>query len=241
VAVVHGYAEHGGRYARAAEAWTAAGYDVHALDLPGHGRSPGPRADFAGVDSVADTVRSFAESLAAPRFLFGHSAGGAAAVVAAADATDLAGLMLSAPFLMDADPAPTPVVRIGKWLARVAPRLPVRSLDASAVSRDPAEVRAYREDPDVYTGPVRARAGTTMLAMGKRALEHAGRIRTPTLIVHGGADRIADPDGSRRLVERLGSADVRLEIYDGGFHELLNDLERERVTREILAWLESRS
>jgi alpha-beta hydrolase superfamily lysophospholipase len=241
VAVVHGYAEHSGRYAAFASELRARGFEVHAFDWHGHGRSPGVPGDIEGSDRLVEDVAAFFGRLPGPKFLIGHSAGGAAAVLAAGRLPDLAGLVLSSPYLVNATPVSELVVAVGTWLARLFPLVPVKALDQDALSRDPQEVQAYREDPLVYTGRVRARTGTVLLRMGSDALSRAAEIDAPTLVVHGAADRIADPEGSRRLFERLASADKRLEIYPKGFHELLHDLEADRVTRHIVGWLEDRA
>lgn len=241
VAVVHGYAEHSGRYAAFAADLTDRGFEVHAFDWPGHGRSPGVPGDIESSDRLVADVEGFFGRLAGPKFLFGHSAGGAAALLAARRLPDLAGMVLSSPYLVNATPVSDVVVATGGLLARAFPLLPVKALDQDALSRVPAEVQAYREDPLVYTGRVRARMGTVLLRMGSEALSRAAEIEVPTLVVHGSADRIADPEGSRLLHERLASSDKRLELYPEGFHELLHDLDADRVTRDILQWLEDRA
>ena len=240
LALIHGYAEHGGRYERFATAAVERGFAVHALDLRGHGTSPGLRGDLGSVERTVSDVVAYVTQLPSPRFLFGHSAGGAAATRAAADLRDVHGVVLSAPYLRNAGPVPAWLRAVAKGLAAVAPRMPVRTLDADTLSRIPEEVTAYRDDPLVYTGPVRAKTGTLLLEMGERALETAPRIGHPVLLMHGGDDQVADPEASRELAERIGHHDVHLEIVPGGYHELLNDLERAQVTSSILAWLEDR-
>lgn len=238
LALIHGYAEHGGRYGRFAEAVAARGLVVHALDLRGHGVSPGRRGDMPGVDRVVGDVEAFSASLPGPTFLFGHSAGGAAAACAAARLPDLAGLLLTAPFLRNADPVPGWLRAVSGVVAAVVPHVPVRTLDLDALSRIPEEVEAYRDDPLVYTGPVQARAGSVMLNMGDRALELAPHVTVPTLVMHGTDDAIADPEGSRLWIDEVGHADAQLELVSGGYHELLNDLDRDVVTATLLGWLE---
>ena len=240
LALIHGYAEHGGRYGRFGGAAVRRGFAVHALDLRGHGRSPGRRGDLGSVERTVGDVAAYVKQLPETAFLFGHSAGGAAAACAAAGFPDLPGLVLSAPYLRNAEPVPAWLRGVARLLATVAPRMPVRSLDTEALSRIPDEVSAYRNDPLVYTGPVRAKTGTLLLDMGERALEAAPRIAAPVLVMHGGDDRVADPEASRELAQRIGRDDVRVEIVAGGYHELLNDLERDRVTSSMLDWLEER-
>ena len=237
VALAHGYAEHGGRYARFAGELAANGFFVHALDHRGHGGSPGVRGDIEREHILTD-LAAFAAEIPTPRFLFGHSLGGALAALASTSLQDLAGLVLSSPYLVNAVPVPAAVERGARLLARGFPYLPVQRLDPAGMSRLPEEVRRYVDDPLVYTGRVRARAGIAMLALGAAALAAAPRVTVPTLVFHGTADRIADPSGSRAFAASAGHADVRLELVPGGFHELLSDTDREHVTREIVRWLE---
>lgn len=243
VLLAHGYAEHARRYAPLARALTRAGYPLLAVDHRGHGASEGPRADVAAFERYVDDFASFAEE-AQPepgrRVVFGHSMGGAIAALYAARRPDgLDALVLSSPYLRNAVPVPPWLERVARVLARVAPTAPVRRLDADALSRLPEEVEAYRADPLIHSGPAKARMAREMLDGGRAALEAASAIRAPARILHGGADRIADPAGAREIAGRIGDR-AETTIYDGGFHELLNDADRERVIADVVAWLERR-
>ena len=113
-------------------------------------------------------------------------------------------------------------------------------IDADALSRDPAAVAAYRRDPAVFHGPVKARIGTEMARHGGLALVEAERVSAPLLIVHGKADRLSQPGASGELQRALQGRDATLRLYDDGPHELLNDPLRERVIADVLAWLDER-
>lgn len=242
--LVHGYAEHVGRYGAVVEALAGAGVETFAIDLRGHGRSGGVRADVRDFDDYVRDVlllhgQAKGERPDLPVLVLGHSMGGTIALRFAVEHPGaLDALVLSGPFLRPSAPPPAWLVGVSGLLARVAPQLPVQPLDAAAVSRDPAVVEAYRADPLVYTGRIKARMGHALVTAGEPLLERAGEVGVPTLIIHGGADALADPHGSEELAERIPGDLATLRVYPGGYHEQLNDLERERVTADILDWTE---
>lgn len=228
--IVHGFAEHARRHSELALAASRAGHPVWALDLPGHGESPGPRAVVDGYEDAIAAVSALVskaarEGRAGPPVLFGHSMGGAIGLrFAQARPELLAGLVLSSPFLLDAVPRPTWLLSVGRLVAKLVPRMVVATVDANAISRDPAEVARYRGDPLVHTSGVPAVSGSTLTEEGAAALADAGRLQVPTLILHGSADGIASVEGSRRLA---AAADPELVDYvelEGGYHELFHDV-----------------
>lgn len=243
VVLVHGYAEHAGRYAALVRDLNARGVAVWALDLRGHGRSPGPRADVRLFAEYVEDVRRLVEEVREASdgrrpVLFGHSMGGAIALRLALEHPEqLRALALSSPFLRPADPPPGWLLATVRVLARLAPMLPVQPLDARVLSRDPEAVAAYRQDPLVYTGALRARLGRELVSAGPPLLQRAPELELPTLVLHGSADALADPAASRELAGRLGGDDVRLEVVQGGYHELLHDLDRDAVRRLLTDWL----
>lgn len=244
--LVHGYAEHAERYAALVEGLAGLGVETFAADLRGHGRSGGARADVRAPGDYQQDVRAVharaqAERPGLPLLLYGHSMGGAAALRFALESPgDVDALVLSAPFLRPSEPPPGWLLGLSTWLARTLPRLPVQVLDPRALSRDPAEVAAYREDPLTYTGPIKARMGHALVSAGPPLLERAGGLEVPTLIVHGAADRLADPHASEELAGRMPQGSATLRLYPGAYHELLNDLDREVVLADILAWVGER-
>ncbi len=242
IAIAHGAGEHSGRYAHVAERLTDEGYAVYALDHRGHGRSSGARALVDRIDNtVADLdsliVLASSEHAGSETFLLGHSMGGAIALrYAIAHQDRLAGLILSGP--LAALEAASPATRIAaKVLSAVAPRLPVFGVDPTLVSRDPAEVNAYETDPLVHHGKLPART-VAELAVAVESFPQAVRsITIPTLILYGTDDKLCPPAGSLMLSERIGSEDKTLKAYDGLYHEILNEPERERVLDDLCSWL----
>lgn len=242
--LVHGYAEHALRYAPFAQALLAVGIGVLGMDLRGHGASPGVRADVPSFEALAGDVAALLtqakrERPALPVVLFGHSLGGAVALRVALDRqAELACLVLSAPFLRPTDPPSPLLLGVASVLARLFPTIPVQPLDAGLVSRDPAMVAAYRSDPQVYNGRVRARMGHEMVRAGPKLLARAPSLSLPLLVIHGDADGLADVAASRELAAAVASKDVSLDVVEGGYHELLNDLDRERTRRRVVAWID---
>jgi alpha-beta hydrolase superfamily lysophospholipase len=242
VVIVHGFGEHSDRYEWVARRLADAGFAVFAGDHRGHGRSEGERALVDVDDAVADIDRlvdlACAQLPGLPVFMLGHSLGGMLALrYALAHQVRLRGLVLSGPLAaVDAPPA---LARVGRLVARVAPRLGLIKLDPDLVSRDPEVVAAYRADPLVHHGRVPARTAAQMAETVASFPESVGAITLPTLIVYGTADGLCPPRGSVMLGERIGSDDLTVRAYGGLFHEVLNEPERETVIGDVLGWLEA--
>ncbi len=248
--VVHGYAEHAMRHTRLATAAASAGHPVVAVDLPGHGRSPGPRAlvrSYAPLVASVGAAVEAAASLGRGRpALFGHSMGGAVALAFALDRPEaVERLVLSAPYLVDPVPRPGWMTSLAGVLAAVAPALPVARLRSGALSREPRVGTDYVADPLVYSGPVMAATGHTLIASGRRLLDSAASLRPPTLVLHGAADAVSSPEGSRRLAAAAPPGTLELVTFPGAYHELHNEPEEtgvpERFVALVLGFLEGQA
>ncbi|MEA2308574.1 MAG: acylglycerol lipase [Thermoleophilaceae bacterium] len=245
VVLAHGASEHGARYAWTGEQLAAHGFALYAGDHRGHGRSSGPRAYVDRMDNVvADLDRvidlAHAANPGTKTFLLGHSMGGAVALSYAIEHQErLDGLILSAPAasLEAADP----LTRLaGRALSLLLPKVGVFPIDSSGVSRDPEVVRDYDADPLNYHGKLPARTVAELSDAIGSYPENVARLTLPLLTMHGTADRITPPQGSEMIMERAGSEDKSIIRYDGLFHELLNEPERQRVLDDIVAWIEAR-
>ena len=129
---------------------------------------------------------------------------------------------------------------VGRALSRLTPRAPLIAIDASLVSRDPAVVEAYRADPLVHHGKLPARTAVQIADAVASFPETVGAITVPTLILYGAADGLCPPAGSEMLARRIGSAELTVKPYEGLFHEILNEPERDAVLDDIVAWLTAR-
>lgn len=243
IALIHGIAEHSARYRHVGEYLAEHGYTVHTLDLRGHGRSPGKRMLVRQMDEHSNDVASFLtwvrqQASGSPLFLLGHSMGGLIVTYyVLSQSPQLTGVILSAPALKLASVSPM-LIAVGRLIAKVAPALPMTTLDLAAISRDPVVLKANADDPLVHRGGIPAATGLAMVQAVAYVQRQMENFRLPLLIVQGTADRLVDPEGSKQLYARAQSTDKTLKLYEGLYHEVLNEPEKEQVMADMLAWLE---
>ena len=246
VVLAHGYGEHARRYDHVAQRFGEAGLATYALDHRGHGRAGGKRVR---VRHMTEFVSDFGELVQIARqenpdrkvIVLGHSMGGgivfAYGVQHAAD-YDL--MVLSGPAIAAHTGVSKAKAIVGKAIGSIFPSLPIEAIDADAVSRDPEVVAAYKADPLVYRGKVPAGIGKALLVVGEKMHVLAPGITAPLLVVHGEEDRMVSAEGSRRLVEHVGSRDVELKVYPRLYHEVFNEPERDRVLADVTEWISTR-
>lgn len=250
--IVHGLAEHGGRYTETARHFAERGWAVYAGDLRAHGLSADPpgagrvhvrRFDdyFNDVDAVVALARGRHPGL--PLFLLGHSMGGLITIRYVLHKPDgVAGAVISSPALgTHPDFKPPLVLRLlVGLLSRIAPRARFPSdLDTTAISRDPAVVQAYIEDP-LVSQKVSARWYAEILRAIKRTHAEAGRLRVPMLLMQSGADRLVDPAAPARWAAGAPPGRVESVTWDGLYHEMFNEPEKDRVRLQTANWLDGR-
>lgn len=242
VVIAHGFAEHTGRYAAVAERLVADGLAVRAADHRGHGLSEGKRTSVVRfgdyVDDLAMVVAQARARWPAQRVvLLGHSMGGLVALDFAVRPGDaLSGLVLSAPAACPREISRLTLV-VGRVLSRLAPNTGVLRVPLNRISRDPAVVEAYNNDPLVFRTPIRARLGAEMLDAMDRVEAGLPLLRVPLLVMQGTADGIVDPGCGPHVYDRAGSRDKTLKMYDGLWHEIFNEPERDHVLSDLTAWL----
>jgi lysophospholipase len=245
IVLIHGLGEHSGRYDHVVARLVGERYAVHAVDHRGHGRSDGSRAFIEDIDVVVADVDTLVDRVVAaepgtPVFMLGHSMGALIALrYALGHQERLSGLILSST-LAQLDAVPKPLELVGRALSVIAPRAPLIAIDPALVSRDPAVVEAYRSDPLVHHGKVPARTAVQLADAAERFPATVGAVNVPTLILYGTADGLCPPAGSVMLGERVGASDKTITAYDGLFHEILNEPEREAVLDDIVDWLGAR-
>jgi acylglycerol lipase len=246
IVLAHGAGEHSGRYGHVAARLTGEGFAVHALDHRGHGRSEGRRAYIdRRANAVADldqlVVRTRERHQDLPLFLLGHSMGGWLALAYTLEHQErLDGLLLSAPLAaLEAASAATRLV--GKLLSVAAPQVGVVAVDPELVSRDPEVVRSYVEDPLVHHGRLPARTVGEIAAAVAAFPARVPELTLPLLVMHGTGDRIVPKAASLMVHDGALSEDKQLELYDGLYHEILNEPEQQQVLDDIVAWIRARS
>jgi len=246
VVLVHGFIEHSGRYAQMAEQLNDQGYAVYALDLRGHGRSRGEPVFVRSFDEYLDDLEVFVQSVRRrepdrPLFILGHSMGGTiAARFAAQRQPDVQGLILSAPAVMVGKGVFPILRRLASFVGRWFPRLRLVRMGTGRLSRDPEVVAEFCSDPLVFHGRFPVRIGAEILRAAQQVQDEAGAIRLPLLILQGTRDWIVDPKGARRLQTLAGSSDKTVRLYDGLYHDLFHEPEREEVINDLIGWMNDR-
>jgi alpha-beta hydrolase superfamily lysophospholipase len=246
LALIHGVCEHSGRYRPLAEELARHGCAVYALDLRGHGRSDGERILIRRFDDHLDDAEQLLGVVRArhpdsPLFLMGHSMGGAiAARLTIRRRPEIRGLILSAAPVRVAGHL-FPVLRHLAGLAsRVFPRLRLIRVGTSRLSRDPAVIADFKQDPLVYNGKFPVRTGAEILRAGRELNKELHALNLPVLVLHGTGDWITDPRGSKELYQRASSTDKTLKLYEGLYHDLFHEPEWRQVTADVVAWVEER-
>ena len=243
--IVHGLGEHSGRYMNVVNHFVPLGYAVYGLDHIGHGKSAGTREFVETFDDFTDTLTVFYKMVAewqvdVPIFILGHSLGGLIISYYLLDHQNkFKGAIISGPAVKIGDSVSQATIMMGKVLSKIAPKMGLISLDVNAISRDPDVVAAYVNDPLVFHGKTPARLAAELLSAILRVTAEAGVITLPISIVHGSEDSLADPTGSQMLYDKVSSEDKTLKIYNGLYHEVFNEPERELVLKDIEDWLNS--
>jgi alpha-beta hydrolase superfamily lysophospholipase len=241
--IVHGLAEHSGRYVNLVDYFVPRGLAVYIFDQRGHGRSEGRRGYVARFEDYLVDLKIFSDMVRRQHpgiktFMVGHSIGGTVAVgYVAQHQQELAGLILSGATLKMADSPSAALIALARVLSFITPKMGMRVIDASAISRDKAVVDAYINDPMVYRGKISARLGAELINIMAKLPGQMAEIRLPLLIMQGTADRLSHPAGSQMLYERVGSPDKTLKLYEGFYHEIFNEPGHEQVFADMESWL----
>jgi alpha-beta hydrolase superfamily lysophospholipase len=244
VVICHGVNSHGGQHAWTAEQFVARGFAVYAVDLRGRGQSEGERfyvedigeyvADIGGLIGIAK-----ARHPGLPVYLLGHSAGGVVSCSYALDHQDEIDGLVCESFAFQV-PAPGFALAAIKGLSHIAPRLGVLTLKMKDFTRDPEALKALEADPLTKDESQPAMTVAALVRADERLHESFEQITLPVLILHGTEDHATVCRGSEYFHEHAGSADKTLKIYEGHYHDLLNDIGKEAVFADIAGWIEAR-
>jgi alpha-beta hydrolase superfamily lysophospholipase len=244
VAIVPGFNSHSGYYEWVGEQLAADGLAAYAVDLRGRGRSEGERffveqfSEYVG-DAAQLVAMAKAENPGLPVYLLGHSAGGVVACLYALDhQSEIAGLICES-FAFQV-PAPDIVLSVLKGVGHIAPHLHVLPLKNADFSRDPAVVDRMNNDPLIAKESQPAETIAEMVRSDERLKKEFPKITLPVLILHGTADKATTFAGSQLFYDTAGSADKTLKLYDGAYHDPLNDTDKETVIADITNWIVER-
>lgn len=242
--ICHGVNSHGGQYIRAGEEFAARGFAVTALDLRGRGKSDGERFYAESIDDYVSDLSQAIELGRSkhpdlPVYLLGHSAGGVTAVTYALDYQDRIDGLICESFAFRVF-APNFALKLLEGASHIAPHAHVLKLKMEDFSRDPEWVAQLNADPLTLDEVQPVATVAAFARAGERFEREFGRITLPVLILHGTADHATRPDGSEQFYREAGSTDKTLKLYEGHYHDLLNDLGREQVMTDIVDWIDAR-
>jgi alpha-beta hydrolase superfamily lysophospholipase len=242
---LHGLGDHSGLYPRLAEHFPSRDIGLYAYDMRGNGRSPGQRAyvrswdDFRGdLQAFLEVVRNWEPEL--PLFLLGNSLGGLVVLeYALLRPQRLAGVIAAAPPLGKLGVPPV-LMALGRAMSRIIPRFSLQvGMDLTGLARDPTVIEGVLSDPFFHRRGT-ARLSTEVTAAIARVQEGAARFSVPLLILHGSADRMVPPDGSRDFFSKVRFPDRELREYPEAYHGLFADIGYQQVLADLEHWIEVR-
>lgn len=245
VMLIHGLGEHCQRYDALAAALNKAGYAVYSMDLPNHGKSDGQKGHIDSFDDFLNAasvlyLRIQQQQVNTPVFLLGHSMGGLISTRYLIEHQEkFNGAILSGPAIQSPQAPPSWQLAIIKLISKIAPKLGMLELDANLVSRDPAVVKDYIDDPLVNDNKLSAKLLVEFFRGMEEVEKGAAKIDLPLLIMHGAEDKLTAPQGSQWLHDSVSSTDKKLHIYPELFHEIFNEPEAPSVYADVVSWLDA--
>ena len=244
VVIVPGFNSHSGQYLWVGEQFAAKDLAAYAIDLRGRGRSEGERYYVEKIEDYTDDVATLvrtakSENPGLPVFVLGHSAGGVVSCVYTLDhQSEIDGLICES-FAYDL-PVPGFVLSLLKGFDHIAPHVHVYTLKNENFSRDPLFVDSMNNDPLIKGESEPTQTAKVMIDAAKRLNKEFPLIKLPVLILHGTEDKATNPSGSEFFYDTAGSADKTLKLYEGHYHDLLNDVGKEVVMADITNWIDVR-
>jgi acylglycerol lipase len=244
VAICHGFNSHSEYYLWVAEQLVERGFAVYALDLRGRGKSDGERYYVERVSDYIDDLSRLVQIAkqrepGLPVYLLGHSAGGVlSCVYTLENQQELAGLICES-FAFQV-PAPDFALAVVKGLSHLAPHAHVLKLKTEDFSRDPKVIEKMLTDPLIEHEVQPTLTVAEMVRADERLKREFPQITLPVFILHGTLDKVTKPGGSQEFYDHAGSADKTLKLYDGYYHDLLNDVDKEKVLADIVSWIDAR-
>jgi len=244
VVIVPGFNSHSGQYLWVGEQFAAKDLATYAIDLRGRGRSEGERFYVEKMNDYTDDVATLVrtaktENPGVPVFVLGHSAGGVVSCIYALDhQSEIDGLICES-FAYDL-PVPGFILTLLKGFDYIAPHVHVYTLKNENFSRDPAFVDSMNNDALIKGESEPTQTAKVMIDASTRLHEEFPLIKLPVLILHGTDDKATNPSGSQFFYDNAGSPDKTLKLYEGHYHDLLNDIDKEVVMADINDWIDAR-
>lgn len=240
----HGYGEYAqrfvGQYSQLIPRLLNMGVSVYAFDMRGSGHSPGRRGLTDVARSVEDhlAARRMLRHQALPLFLFGHSLGGlVTATSVLREQGGVGGVVLSSAALQfEASRALLAFAKAAAFVAPAAPA-PHKAAGIDLLYRGAERDQLLADDPLFYRGRVPMLVAATAGNIAHDNWQRYPDWKVPVLLFHGTADTWTDPRGSERLFASVAASDKTLHLVEGGYHELLNDAERDETLQVVLTWL----
>lgn len=244
VCLVHGFGEHGGRYAHVAERLTAEGLVLASFDLRGHGRSPGARGYTPSYTQSMDDIDHFLAVAQArfpnlPMVLYGHSMGGNMVLNFALrrQPKRLRGVLCTSPWLRLSEPPPGVVQTLVRGISAVWRTFAITNeFEDGVLSHDPQVGVAYRADPLVH-GRISAKLFLGVNDAGAWAIQQAHKFPLPLLLAHGDADKVTAFEASAAFAENAPDADFAFKRWPGMYHETHNEAEKDEVIGFYTTWI----
>jgi alpha-beta hydrolase superfamily lysophospholipase len=243
ILLIHGLSDHAGRYGHVGAFFASSGYAVIVIDLRGHGRSFGKRGDFPSYNQVMDDIALFLDEArkrhpAIPLILYGHSMGGNLVLNhLIRNKPEVAGAVVTSPWLRLTFKPPVYKFILAKMMNRIFPSFSqADGVIPAFLSHDEATARNYIADPLVHSR-ISVRTFLGISSAGEYALKHADKITCPLLLMHGTADSLTSFSASREFSGKI-IARHTFKAWEGLFHELHNEPEKEAVLGFIKDWTE---
>ena len=245
IIIAHGFNSHSGYYQWTAEQFTAQNFAVYAPDQQGRGKSEGERFytdnmydAVADLDYVIGVAKREHPNL--PVFLLGHSAGGVLACLYILEHQEKLNGLICESFAFKL-PAPDFALAVLKGVSHLAPHLHTIKLKNEDFSRDPEVVDAMNNDPLIADETESSKPIEQLVKTDERLEKEFSKITLPVFILHGTSDKAAKQSGSQFFYDHVGSSDKTLKFYEGYYHDLLNDLDKESVMNDIIEWVKKHS
>lgn len=242
IVIIHGGGDHSGRFKNHVDHLVPQGYGIFIFDLRGHGKSPGKRGHINSWDEYRQDVSAYIDRVHGkfpdfPLFLFGHSMGACIVLdYCLRKQQHISGVIVTSPAIGKLGISPI-LFQLAKILDKFWPSLVFPTgLVVPHLSRDEKFIEGTLSDP-LYHSRSTPRFGMELVKTLQFIRENAGKFQLPLYMIHGTDDRIASIEGSRKFINQLKYRNVEYTEYESGYHELINDLDKEKVLADLSGWL----